>query len=59
MRVSAAQVRVREAQDDLGASNWMMRLPARRRLALAEQELAFLEASVAAATARTDVGGLP
>lgn len=57
--LTAAQVRVREAQADLATSNWMMRIPARRRLARAEQEVASLEATVAAPAARTDVGGLP
>lgn len=57
--LTAAHVRVREATSDLAASNWIMRVTARRRLARAEQELARVEASVDGPVARTDVGGLP
>jgi membrane protein len=57
--VTAAHVRVREAQSELAAANWLERIPARRRLARAEEELARAEASVAPATTEDDVGGLP
>jgi membrane protein len=57
--VTAAHVRVREAQSELAAANWLERIPARRRLARAEEELARAEASVAPATTEGDVGGLP
>jgi membrane protein len=60
--VTAARVRVREAQRDLDAARWLERVPARRRMARAEAELARAEASVAPASvgdAQGDVGGLP
>jgi membrane protein len=57
--VTAARVRVREARNDVAAAGWIARIPARRRLARAEDELVRAEASVGAAGARTDVGGLP
>lgn len=62
--VMAARVRVREAQRELDASNWLERFPARRRVARAEAELARAEASVSPAPAHArdaqgDVGGLP
>ncbi|WP_157372836.1 YihY/virulence factor BrkB family protein [Agromyces sp. Root81] len=53
--VTAAQVRVREARKDLGAANWFERIPARRRLAKAEQRLADLEATAPPAGRRVDV----
>ncbi|WP_448809307.1 YhjD/YihY/BrkB family envelope integrity protein [Agromyces bauzanensis] len=56
--VTAARVRVREAQRELAGANWLGRIPARRRLARAEGELARAEASATAET-RHDVGGLP
>ena len=57
--ITAAQVRVREAQQALADANWLQRLPARRRLMRAEDELARAEAAIAPATAQEDVGGLP
>jgi membrane protein len=57
--LTAARVRVREARNELAASGWIARIPARRRLARAEDELVRAEASVGAAAARTEVGGLP
>jgi membrane protein len=57
--ITAAHVRVREAQQALADANWLQRLPARRRLMRAEDELANAEAAIAPATAQEDVGGLP
>jgi len=57
--VTAARVRVREARDDLAAAGWIARIPARRRLAHAEEELMRAEASVGLPAGRSDVGGLP
>ncbi|KRE26354.1 hypothetical protein ASG80_04055 [Agromyces sp. Soil535] len=57
--ITAAHVRVRDAQQALADANWLERLPARRRLARAEDELARAEAAIAPAAAREDVGGLP
>jgi membrane protein len=57
--LTAARVRAREARNDVAAAGWIARIPARRRLARAEDELARAEASVGAAAARTEVGGLP
>jgi membrane protein len=57
--LTAAHVRVREAQQALADANWLQRLPARRRLEHAEDELARAEAAIAPATAQDDVGGLP
>ena len=57
--VTAARVKVREARNDLAASGWLARIPARRRLAHAEDELMRAEASVGLPTGRSDVGGLP
>jgi len=66
--VTAARVRLREAQLELAAANWVERYPARRRLARAEAELAHAEAELARAEASAgpgarpaegDVGGLP
>jgi membrane protein len=57
--VTAARVRVRDARSELAGANWLERFSARRRLARAEEELARAEASIAPATARDDVGGLP
>lgn len=42
--LTAARVRVRDARDALAAASWYDRLPAKRRLARAEQDLADLEA---------------
>ncbi|MFF2493137.1 YihY/virulence factor BrkB family protein [Agromyces sp. NPDC058064] len=42
--LTAARVRVRDARDALAATRWFDRLPAKRRLARAEQDLADLEA---------------
>jgi membrane protein len=50
---------VRDATAAVASANWITRIPARRRLARAQQELAQLEASAALTTTRTDVGGLP
>jgi membrane protein len=57
--VTAARVRVREAQQELADANWMGRIPARRRLAREEDELARAEAAVATYSTPNDVGGLP
>ncbi|MGH3705017.1 MAG: YihY/virulence factor BrkB family protein [Agromyces sp.] len=57
--VTAAQVRVREARTSLEAANWIERIPARRRLLKAEQQLADLEASGHPSERRSEVGGLP
>ncbi|WP_022888258.1 YihY/virulence factor BrkB family protein [Agromyces italicus] len=58
--LTAAQVRVREARGELASSNWFERLPAKRRLARAEQSLADLEAQQRAERPRAKrVGGLP
>ena len=57
--VTAARVRVRDATSELAAANWLRRIPARRRLARAEEELARAEASVTPAPTGKDVGGLP
>jgi len=57
--LTAAQVRVREAQQALADANWLQRLPAHRRLMRAEDELARAEAAMEPATAQEDVGGLP
>ncbi|MFE6963867.1 YihY/virulence factor BrkB family protein [Agromyces sp. NPDC057679] len=56
--LTAARVRVREARNELAAANWFDRLPAKRRLARAEQELAELEADGGPRAANGD-GGLP
>lgn len=53
--VTAARVRVREARTSLGDANWIERIPARRRLLKAEQQLADLEASAPEAPRRSDV----
>lgn len=57
--LTAARVRVREARQELAAANWLGRIPARRRVARAEHELARAEASVSRSTTANDVGGLP
>lgn len=57
--VTAARVRVREAQQGVADANWMERIPARRRLAKAEDELARAEAAVEARTPPKNVRGLP
>ena len=57
--VTAARVELREARNDLAASGWIARIPARRRLAHAEDELMKAEASAGLPTGRSDVGGLP
>lgn len=56
--VTAARVRVREAQGELASANWLGRFPARRRLARAQEELALAEASTGTAVRENDVGGL-
>jgi membrane protein len=56
--LTAARVRVREAQRHLAAAGWFARIPARRRLSQAEDELAALEAADGA-SAPGVVGGLP
>lgn len=56
---TAARVRVRDARAEVAASNWFERLPARRRLAKAEQALAELESLDEGAPATRRVGGLP
>jgi membrane protein len=55
---TAARVRVRQAQAQLAGAGWFQRIPARRRLARAEDELARLEAP-GAPPPPGDVGGLP
>ncbi|WP_243695239.1 YihY/virulence factor BrkB family protein [Agromyces protaetiae] len=61
--VTAGEVEVREAREDVSQANWIEGFSARRRLARAEQDLADLVASpppaVVAARAKKDVGGLP
>ncbi|HEU0182249.1 MAG TPA: YhjD/YihY/BrkB family envelope integrity protein, partial [Agromyces mariniharenae] len=57
--VTAARVRVREAEQALTDANWLERVPARRRLARAEEELARAETEAAAPGPTSDVGGLP
>lgn len=57
--VTAARVRVREAEQELAEANWIGRIPGRRRLARAEAELARAEASASPQTTQGDVGGLP
>jgi membrane protein len=56
--VTAARVRVREAQRELASSSWLERIPARRRLTRAKDELALAEASASRPTRENDVGGL-
>jgi membrane protein len=57
--LTAARVQVRDATAAVASANWITRIPARRGLARARQELAQLEASATVTTTRTDVGGLP
>lgn len=58
--LTAAQVRVREARAELAEANWWGRFAARRRLALAEQELEYAEAYRAPPSPPgNEVGGLP
>ena len=57
--VTAAEVRVRAARDDLAAASWVGRFAARRRLSRAELELAELKGSADSSSTPTDVGGLP
>jgi len=57
--VTAARVRVREAEQALADANWLERMPARRRLARAEEELARAEAQARPPDTTVDVGGLP
>lgn len=57
--VTAARVRVREAEQELAEANWIGRIPARRRLARSEAELARAEAAASPRTTQGDVGGLP
>ena len=56
--VTAARVRLREAQHEVADANWRERIPARRRLVRAEDELARAEAAVTDSPPR-DVAGLP
>ena len=56
---TAARVRVREAERALGAAKWYERVPARRRLSKAQEELAAAEAAAAPHRERNRVGGLP
>jgi len=56
---TAARVRVREAERALAAAKWYERVPARRRLSKAQQELAAAEAAAAPHLERNRVGGLP
>lgn len=57
--VTAARVRVREAERELAGANWLGRVPARRRLARAEAELSRAEAAAGPRPPQGDVGGLP
>jgi membrane protein len=57
--LTAARVRVREAERELADANWLGRIPARRRLARAQGELSRAEAALAPRAAQGDVGGLP
>ena len=57
--VTAARVRMREAQQAVADANWVERFPARRRLGKAEAELARAEAAVVVRTPPKKVGGLP
>ena len=56
--VTAARVRVREAQQEVADANWRERIPARRRLVRAEDELARAEAAATDPPPK-DVAGLP
>ena len=56
--VTAARVRVREAQQEVADAKWRARFPARRRLVRAEDELARAEAAVTDSPPK-DVAGLP
>ncbi|HEX6364988.1 MAG TPA: YihY/virulence factor BrkB family protein [Agromyces sp.] len=57
--VTAAQVRVRQARTALADARWWERIPARRRLARAEEELERAEAASRPPTTGSSVGGLP
>jgi membrane protein len=57
--VTAARVRVREAEQELADANWFERVPARRRLARAQAEFSRAEAALGPQAAKSDVGGLP
>ena len=57
--VTTARVRVRDAHQALAESNWVERIPARRRLAKAEAELSRAEAAAGPQAPQDDVGGLP
>ncbi|HET6671798.1 MAG TPA: YihY/virulence factor BrkB family protein [Agromyces sp.] len=60
--VTAARVRVRQARAELDAASWWERIPARRRVVKAEEELERAEADASASTPSGragDVGGLP
>jgi len=57
--VTAARVRVRDAERGLADANWLERIPARRRLTRAQGELSDAEAALTPQAAQGDVGGLP
>ncbi len=57
--MTAARVRVRDAEQELADANWLGRIPARRRLTRAQEELSRAEAALAPEAAKEDVGGLP
>lgn len=57
--VTAARVRVRDAEQELADANWIGRIPARRRLARAQEELAHAESAASPQAAQGGVGGLP
>ena len=57
--VTAARVRVREAERAVAAASWYERVPARRRLSKAQAELAAAEAAIGPRPAKRNVGGLP
>jgi len=58
--LTAARVRVREAEAELAGAGWFARIPARHRLSQAEDDLARLEAAAGPPVAAPDdVGGLP
>ena len=57
--VTAARVRVRDAEQELADANWLERIPARRRLTRAQEELSRAEAALTPEAAQGDVGGLP
>ncbi|MFE6256968.1 YhjD/YihY/BrkB family envelope integrity protein [Agromyces sp. NPDC057865] len=57
--VTAARVRVREAEAALADASWYERIPARRRLSRAQADLAGAEAAIGPRPAKKTVGGLP